>query len=68
MHSTGPTGIPPWKCDYHRKIDAGLLQPAATYLSDVEMRSCMNGRYRGDGRRTDVYVLPDPLNIDLETP
>lgn len=51
---------------YHEKIARNLLQPADSYLSATELDACMKGRYKGDGRRTDNYVLPDPLDIELE--
>jgi hypothetical protein len=51
---------------YHEKIARNLLQPASAYLSPSEIAATMNGRYRGDARRLDVYVLPDPLLYELE--
>lgn len=53
---------------YHEKIAKNLLQPVGTYLTESEILATMNGRYRGDERRLDVYVSHDPLNIDLPEP
>lgn len=51
---------------YHEKIARNLLQPADSYLSKTEIDATLNGRYRGDGRRTDNYVSTDPLLYDPE--
>lgn len=51
---------------YARKIVLGLVQPAATYMSPSELHAVVAGRYRGDGRRIDRYVLFDSLDIDLD--
>jgi hypothetical protein len=51
---------------YHKKIALGLLEPAEDYLSGSELRATMNGRYRGDGRRLDFYVLWDPNPLEME--
>lgn len=55
-----------WKCPYHEKLKAKLLQPVSTYLSEAELHAIIDGRYRGDGRKVDAYVMYDPLFIDLE--
>lgn len=69
-------GIRPLRCLYHQvirrdhdwsyyeKIAKNLLQPAASYLNESELLATMCGRYRGDARRLDMYVLPDPLNYE----
>jgi hypothetical protein len=46
----------------------GLIEPTWTYLSPAEMETCVNGRYRGDGRRLDQFVSDDPLLIELSDP
>lgn len=51
---------------YHEKIAKNLLQPASSYLTPTEIAATLNGRYRGDGRRTDAYVSADPLLFDME--
>ena len=48
-------------CSYHEKVKQGLLQPAAEVLSDVEIKTIMGGRFHGDGRRLDHYVIDDPV-------
>lgn len=50
---------------YEEKIVKGLLEPTFAYLSPEEAEATVNGRYRGDGRRLDQYVVDDPLLIDL---
>jgi hypothetical protein len=49
---------------YERKIVLGLIQPTWDYMSESEAHAVLNGRYRGDGRRIDQYVIDDPLGID----
>lgn len=49
---------------YEEKIVRGLTQPTFSYLSEAEAHALLNGRYRGDGRRVDQYVVDDPLGID----
>jgi hypothetical protein len=36
-------------------------------MSASEAHAVLNGRYRGDGRRIDQYVMDDPLGIDEDT-
>ncbi len=43
-----------------------LAQPAAAYLSEAQLHAVIGGRYRGDGRKVDAYVLWDTLDLDLE--
>jgi hypothetical protein len=44
----------------------GLVQPVDSYLQPAEIEAMLNGRYRGDGRRIDVYCPPEgPLGISL---
>lgn len=51
---------------YEQKLMLGLTQPADAYLSETEMEAMINGRYRGDGRRLDVYCPPEgPLGVTL---
>lgn len=51
---------------YERKIVEGLTTPTFSYVSDAEAHALLNGRYRGDGRRVDQYIVGDPLGIELE--
>lgn len=51
---------------YHEKVVRGLLQPSWDVLSDVEANALFHGRFRGDGRRLDAYVLPDEAVMDEE--
>lgn len=51
---------------YHEKIVKGLVQPAGSYLTRSQLHAVVSGRYRGDGRKVDAYVLYDPLDIHLE--
>jgi hypothetical protein len=51
---------------YEKKIVEGLVQPVDSYLTDTEIEAMLNGRYRGDGRRLDVYCPPEgPLGVNL---
>lgn len=51
---------------YEQKIVLGLLQPVDAYLTETEIEAGLNGRYRGDGRRLDVYCPPEgPLGVKL---
>lgn len=50
---------------YERKLVLGLIQPTWAYMSDTEANAVLNGRYRGDGRRLDVWISDEPLGIDL---
>jgi hypothetical protein len=50
---------------YEEKIAKAWTQPTFDYLSDSEAHALLNGRYRGDGRRVDQYVIDDPLGFDL---
>lgn len=51
---------------YEEKVVRGLLTPTWEYLSPAEAEAVLNGRYRGDGRRIDQYVVDDPLGLDQE--
>lgn len=51
---------------YEEKISRALLQPTWSYLTDTEAEASVNGRYRGDGRRLDLYVTDDGMGIDLD--
>lgn len=64
MQSTGPWRKG-WKCSYHQKLADRLLQPVDTYLSPAELHAIIDGRYRGDGRPVDKYVMYDPLLMDF---
>lgn len=55
----------PDRC-YEEKIVRNLLQPTWSYLTDTEAEASVNGRYRGDGRRLDLYVTDDGMGIDLD--
>jgi len=50
---------------YEEKIVKAWTVPTFDYLSDSEANALLNGRYRGDGRRVDQYVIDDPLGFDL---
>lgn len=51
---------------YHRKVVEAKVQPTWDWMSDAEAHALLNGRYRGDGRRIDQWVLPEGgLGIDL---
>lgn len=49
---------------YEEKICRGLIEPTWEYLTDGEAEACINGRYRGDGRRIDQFVSDEPMLID----
>jgi hypothetical protein len=51
---------------YEEKIVKGLTEPTFNYMSETEAHAVLNGRYRGDGRRVDLYIVDDPLGIDEE--
>lgn len=44
---------------YHRRVVLAECVPVQAKLSPVGLRTTMWGRYRGDGRPSDQYVLPD---------
>ena len=50
---------------YEQKLVLGLITPTWDSMSESEMEATLNGRYRGDGRRLDQYIVDDPLNITL---
>lgn len=51
---------------YEEKIAKGLQTPVSQTLAPAEIEAMLNGRYRGDGRRIDVYCPPEgPLGISL---
>lgn len=49
---------------YEEKVVRGLTQPTWDWMSESEAHALLNGRYKGDGRRIDQWVLPEPLLID----
>lgn len=49
---------------WHEKIVKGLITPTVDWMKPSELHAIINGRYRGDGRRVDQYVVGDPLLID----
>lgn len=51
---------------YERKIVEGLLEPTWDWMDRHESHALLNGRYRGDGRRIDLWVTADPLSVELE--
>ena len=53
---------------YEEKIVRGLVTPTFAYLTPEQAEATVNGRYRGDGRCLDQYVVDDPLLIDLTDP
>ncbi len=49
---------------YERKIVEGRTTPTWDYVTTSEAHALLNGRYRGDGRRIDQFVLPEgPLGV-----
>jgi hypothetical protein len=51
---------------YEEKIVRGLQAPVSQTLTAAEIEAMLNGRYRGDGRRIDVYCAPEgPMGISL---
>jgi hypothetical protein len=44
---------------YHEKIVKGLAQPALTYLTPTEIHNLIGGKYHGDGRRLDRFVVEE---------
>lgn len=50
---------------YERKLVLGQTQPTWDYMTDTEAEAVINGRYRGDGRRLDLYVTDEPMGITL---
>lgn len=51
---------------WHEKVVKGLITPTVDWMKPSELHAILNGRYRGDGRRIDQYVVDDPLLIDEE--
>jgi hypothetical protein len=51
---------------WHEKLVRGLITPTDSWMSPAELEAVLNGRYRGDGRRIDDYVVGDPLMIDTK--
>jgi len=49
---------------WHEKVVRGLITPTVDWMKPSELHAIINGRYRGDGRRVDQYVVGDPLLID----
>ena len=49
---------------WHEKVVKGLITPTVSWMKPSELHAIINGRYRGDGRRVDQYVVGDPLLID----
>ncbi len=43
---------------------AGLLSETWGYVSDTEANALLYGKYRGDGRRLDRWVMHDAIPID----
>lgn len=50
---------------YERKVVEGKITPSWDSMSRAEMDTLLNGRYRGDGRRIDQYIVDDPMMISL---
>jgi hypothetical protein len=57
-------GITPPDRYWHEKVVRGLITPTVDWMKPSELHAIINGRYRGDGRRVDQYVVGDPLLID----
>jgi hypothetical protein len=48
---------------YERAVIEGRIQPVQARLTKSEMDSLIGGRYRGDGRRLDIYTVADPIEM-----
>ena len=55
------TGIEPVH-EYHLQVLAGG-RAILEFLTEPECEALVNGRYRGDGRRIDIYTSQDPLGF-----
>jgi hypothetical protein len=54
---------------YEEKVVKGYIEPTWDWMSEHEAHALINGRYRGDGRRIDQWVLPEgPMGVELEAP
>jgi hypothetical protein len=62
---TAAAGGPPPDQFYERKVVEGRITPSWDSMSGPEMDAVLNGRYRGDGRRIDQYIVDDPMMITL---
>lgn len=62
---TAAAGGPPPDPFYERKVVEGRITPSWDSMSEAEMDTVLNGRYRGDGRRIDQYIVDDPMMITL---
>lgn len=62
---TAAAGGPPPDQFYERKVAEGRITPSWDSMSEPEMDAVLNGRYRGDGRRIDQYIVDDPMMITL---
>jgi hypothetical protein len=51
---------------YHEKICKGLTVPTWDYLTDDEADAMLHGKYKGDGRRIDAYVVPDQKSVEWD--
>jgi hypothetical protein len=49
---------------YHRKVCEGTLTITDSYLRASEIKALTSGRYRGDGRRTDRWVIEEPIDME----
>lgn len=45
--------------EYEAKVYRGEVTPVVAVLSETEIRTMMEGRYRGDGRRLDAFAPTD---------
>lgn len=48
---------------YHEKVVKGLIVPTLGVMTESEERALLQGRYRGDSRRLDSWVLMDAVPI-----
>ncbi len=48
---------------YHRKVVEGLIVPTLGVMTESEERALLQGRYRGDARRLDSWILMDSVPI-----
>lgn len=51
---------------YHEKVCKALTESTWSYLSDEEAKAMLKGKYKGDGRRIDAYVIPDQRSVEWE--
>jgi hypothetical protein len=53
---------------YHRKVVTGLITPTLEYIRQAELNALFGGRRHWDGRRTDLWVIEDPVPVSVVVP